>query len=110
MLLPPVLHLGLDAHRANRLEVQDARLTGRTHGPVIDAAAKASALAEWAERFGVPRSRVVAVGDGANDLAMMDAAALSVAFCAKPVVRSRADVSIDRRDLGAVLPLLGLRG
>lgn len=110
LLDPIAANLGLDAHRANRLEIQDARLTGRTQGPVIDAAAKASALAEWAERFGVPRSRVVAVGDGANDLAMMDAAALSVAFCAKPVVRSRADVSIDRRDLGAVLPLLGLRG
>lgn len=110
LLDPIAAELGLDAHRANRLEIQDARLTGRTQGPVIDAAAKAIALAEWTEQFGVPRSRVVAVGDGANDLAMMDAAALSVAFCAKPVVRSRADVSIDRRDLGAMLPLLGLRG
>ena len=110
-LLDPIAEeLGLDAHRANRLDVEDARLTGRTAGPVIDAAAKAAALAEWADHFAVPRSRVVAVGDGANDLAMMEAATLSVAFCAKPVVRSRAHVSVDRRDLSAVLPLLGLRG
>ena len=110
-LLDPIADaLGLDAHRANRLEVADARLTGRTTGPVIDADAKAAALREWAHRFGVPLARTIAVGDGANDLAMMRAAQLSVAFCAKPVVREGAHVAVDERDLSAVLPLLGLRG
>lgn len=110
LLDPLAATLGLDAHRANRLEVADGRLTGRTSGPVIDAAAKASALREWAASFDVPSTRTVAVGDGANDLEMMRAAQLSVAFCAKPVVRERAHVAVDQRDLSAVLPLLGLRG
>jgi phosphoserine phosphatase len=110
LLDPVAADLGLDAHRANRLELADARLTGRTTGPVIDAAAKAAALHEWAQRFGVPLSRTVAVGDGANDLAMMAAAGLSIAFDAKPVVRAQAHVSLPQRDLAAVLAVLGLRG
>lgn len=109
-LLDPIAHdLGLDAHRANRLEVADARLTGRTVGPVIDAAAKAEALREWAERFDVPMSRTIAVGDGANDLEMMRVAALSLAFDAKPLVRRVAHVSLPERDLSTVLAVLGLR-
>jgi phosphoserine phosphatase len=110
LLDPIAADLAVDAHRANRLDVADERLTGRTSGPVIDAAAKAAALAEWSERFGVPATRTIAVGDGANDLEMMAAAQLSVAFCAKPIVRDRADVCVDTRDLSAVLPLLGIRG
>lgn len=110
LLDPIAADLGLDAHRANRLEAVDARLTGRTTGAVIDAAAKADALREWAERFGVPLTRTIAIGDGANDLEMMRVAQLSVAFCAKPVVREQAHVSVDQRDLSAVLPLIGLRG
>jgi len=58
----------------------------------------------------VPLARTVAIGDGANDLRMLEAAGLSVAFAAKPIVRERADVSLVRRDLRDVLPLLGLRG
>jgi len=100
--------LGLDAHRANRLEVTDGRLTGRTTGTVIDAAAKRDALLEWAARFEVPLSRTIAVGDGANDLAMMQAAALSIAFDAKPVVRDAAHLSLPERDLSLVLGVLGL--
>ncbi|RZT64109.1 phosphoserine phosphatase [Microcella alkaliphila] len=110
LLDPIAAELDLDAHRANRLEAVDARLTGRTTGAVIDAAAKADALREWAAHFGVPLTRTIAVGDGANDLDMMRVAQLSVAFCAKPVVRARAHVAVDGRDLSAVLPLLGLRG
>lgn len=110
LLDPLAAGLGLDAHRANRLSVDGGRLTGRTVGPVIDAAAKAQALKEWAERFGVPAARTVAVGDGANDLAMMAAAGLSIAFDAKPLVRRSADVSLPERDLSAVLAVLGLRG
>ena len=100
--------LGLNAHRANRLEVVDGLLTGRTTGVIIDAAAKRDALLEWARHFGVPLNRTVAIGDGANDLAMMQAAALSVAFDAKPVVRDAAHVSLPERDLSRVLGVLGL--
>jgi len=109
LLDPLAADLGLDAHRANRLELETGRLTGRTTGPVIDAAAKAAALREWAGSFGVPRSRTVVVGDGANDLALMGEAGLSIAFDAKPVVRQRAHVSLPERDLSAVLAVLGLR-
>lgn len=100
--------LELDAHRANRLEIADGRLTGRTTGTIIDAAAKRDALVEWARQFGVPLTRTVAIGDGANDLAMMQAAALSIAFDAKPVVRASAHLSLPKRDLSAVLGVLGL--
>ena len=109
LLDPIALDLGLDAHRANRLAVADGRFTGATTGPVIDAAAKADALHEWAQRFAVPLHRVVAVGDGANDLAMLAAAGLAIAFDAKPVVRAAAHVSLPERDLSAVLAVLGLR-
>lgn len=109
LLDPIALDLGLDAHRANRLAVADGRFTGATTGPVIDAAAKADALREWAQRFAVPLHRVVAVGDGANDLAMLAAAGLAIAFDAKPVVRAAAHVSLPERDLSAVLAVLGLR-
>ena len=101
--------LGLDRWRANRLGVADGVLTGVVDGPIIDAAAKAVALREWAAEFGVPIPRTVAIGDGANDLVMMEAAALSIAFDAKPRVREAADVSLVERDLSAVLATLGLR-
>lgn len=110
LLDPLAANLGLDAHRANRLELEGGCLTGRTTGPVVDAAAKAQALHEWAARFDVPPARTVAVGDGANDLAMMAAAGLSIAFDAKPIVRAAAHVSLVERDLSAVLGVLGLRG
>ncbi|MBX9470790.1 phosphoserine phosphatase SerB [Microcella sp.] len=108
LLDPIAARLGLNAHRANRLEVTDARLTGRTTGAIIDAAAKRDALLEWAHQFDVPLTRTVAIGDGANDLAMMQAAALSIAFDAKPVVRDAAHVSVPERDLSVVLAVLGL--
>ncbi|WP_022892084.1 phosphoserine phosphatase SerB [Agromyces subbeticus] len=110
LLDPLAERLGLDFCRANRLEVADGRLTGRVDGAVVDAAAKASALVEWADAAGIPLHRTIAVGDGANDLQMLDRAALGVAFCAKPIVRAQADVAIDRPDLSGVLALLGLRG
>ncbi len=110
LLDPIAADLGLDAHRANRLAVAGDHFTGGTIGPVIDAAAKADALGEWARHFGVPMHRTVVVGDGANDLAMMAAAGLSIAFDAKPVVRMAAHVSLRERDLSSVLAVLGLRG
>ncbi|CAN5153761.1 N/A [soil metagenome] len=107
---PVAEELGLDYWRANRLEVVDGVLTGGLTGPIVDAAAKATTLREWAEECGVPLSRTVAVGDGANDLPMMAIAGLAVGFDAKAPVRDLAGVLMDRRDLSQVLPLLGLRG
>jgi phosphoserine phosphatase len=100
--------LGLDYHRANRLEVVDGLLTGGLVGPVIDAQAKADTLREWAADAGVPLAQAVAVGDGANDLPMMAITGLAVGFDAKAPVRDEADVLMDVRDLSQVLPLLGL--
>jgi phosphoserine phosphatase len=100
--------LGLDYWRANRLEVADGALTGRTNGPIIDAEAKAVALAEWTDDF--RPDATVAVGDGANDLAMMARADLSVGFDAKAPVRAAADIALPQRDLGQLLAVLGLRG
>ncbi len=109
LLDPLAQRLGLDRHRANRLEFADGRATGRTAGPVIDAAAKADTVRQWAADCDTPLSRVVVVGDGANDLAMMSIAGLAIAFDAKPLVRERAHVSLPERDLSAVLGVLGLR-
>lgn len=105
VLDPLAADLQLDLWRANRLEVADGMLTGGTVGPVIDAAAKAAALREWADAAGIPLTATMAIGDGANDLKMMEVSALSIAFNAKPIVRERADVSIER-DLARVIPLL----
>jgi phosphoserine phosphatase len=108
ILDPLAERLKLDFWRANRLEVANGLLTGRVLGKVIDAAAKAQALIEWAEITQIPISQTVAIGDGANDLKMMEAAGLSIAFDAKPIVRERADVILDERDLSRVLGILGL--
>ncbi|WP_104102179.1 phosphoserine phosphatase SerB [Cryobacterium sp. M96] len=110
VLDPLAAAFGLDHWRANRLEVADGCLTGGLVGPVIDAAAKAAALREWAALEGVALPQTVAVGDGANDLTMMRAAGLGIAFNAQPIVRAQADLALDTRDLSQVLPILGLRG
>lgn len=107
---PVAERLGLDYWRANRLEVRDGKLTGQLVGRIIDAQAKADTLTEWAADFGVPLSRTVAVGDGANDLPMMAITGLAVGFDAKAPVRDEANVLMDVRDLSQLLPLLGLRG
>ncbi len=108
LLDPLAARLGLDHCRANRLEIVDGRFTGRVLGDIVDAEAKADALAEWATASGIPLARTIAAGDGANDLKMLGVAALGVAFCAKPIVRAQADVVIDRPDLSQLLPLAGL--
>jgi len=98
--------LGVDVWRANRLSVTDGILSGAVDGEIVDAAAKASSLREWAGVYGVQPSATIAVGDGANDLMMMDAAGLGVAFNAKPAVRLRADLVTARVDLSELIPLL----
>ncbi len=106
-LLAPVKEkLGFDIERANTLEVVDGKLTGQVIGKVIDRQAKADALSEWAELLAVDQSKTIAVGDGANDLGMMEIAGLSVAFCAKPVVQQKAKIALNERDLSLLIQLL----
>ncbi|WP_319593310.1 phosphoserine phosphatase SerB [Georgenia subflava] len=107
IVTPLAASLGIDHVVANTLETADGRLTGRTTGPVVDRAAKEAHLRAWAAADGVPLERVVAVGDGANDLDMIRAAGLGVAFCAKPVVQEQADAAVGFPRLDAVLGLLG---
>jgi phosphoserine phosphatase len=105
---PLAAELGIDYVAANELEIADGKLTGRLRGAVIDRAGKASALRQFAADAGVPLSQTVAVGDGANDLDMIAAAGLGVAFNAKPVVRDAADTSLSVPYLDAILYLLGI--
>ena len=100
--------LGIDYVAANVLELAAGKLTGRLSGPVIDRAGKADALRRFAADAGVPLSQTVAVGDGANDMDMIAAAGLGVAFNAKPVVRDAADTSLSVPYLDAILYLLGI--
>ncbi len=94
---------------ANRLEVVDGVLSGRTTGPVIDRSAKAVALVAFARAAGVAIEDTVAIGDGANDLGMMAVAGISVAFSAKPLVREHANIVIDGPRIDAAWPLIVAR-
>lgn len=100
--------LGIDFAAANELEVVDGRLTGRIVGAVVDRAGKADALRRFAAEAGVSEAATVAVGDGANDLDMLGAAGLGIAFNAKPVVQKSADTSVNVPYLDAVIYLLGI--
>jgi phosphoserine phosphatase len=103
-----VTELDLDHACANTLEIVDGRLTGRLVGPIVDRAYKATMLREFAARAGVPLTRTVAIGDGANDLDMLATAGLGVAFNAKPVVRRAAHTAINVPYLDTLLFLLGI--
>ncbi|QKV95698.1 phosphoserine phosphatase SerB [Streptomyces sp. NA02950] len=100
--------LGLDFASANTLEVVDGKLTGRVVGEVVDRAGKARLLRRFASEAGVPLVQTVAIGDGANDLDMLNAAGLGVAFNAKPVVREAAHTAVNVPFLDTVLYLLGV--
>jgi phosphoserine phosphatase len=108
VIAPLAAELGIGYVAANSLEISAGKLTGRLSGPVIDRAAKADALRRFAAEADVPLSQTVAVGDGANDLDMIAAAGLGIAFNAKPVVRDAADTSLSVPYLDAILYLLGI--
>ncbi len=105
---PLAADLGIDYAAANTLEISGGKLTGKLTGPVIDRAGKADALRRFAAQTGIPVSQAVAVGDGANDLDMIAAAGLGVAFNARQVVRDAADASVSVPYLDSVLYLLGV--
>ena len=95
--------VGFDRDRANRLEIADDRLTGRVHEPILGRDTKRETLISACEEFGMDRSATMAVGDGANDLAMIEEAGLGIAYRAKPIVAAEADARIDHGDLTALL-------
>ncbi len=101
--------LGIDYVYANQLEFRDGALSGRVIEPIVDGQRKAELLKELAQREGLDLQQVVAIGDGANDLPMLDLAGLGIAFRAKPLVKQRADHSISVLGLDGVLYLMGLR-
>jgi phosphoserine phosphatase len=105
---PIAAQLGVAELRANTLEVSDGYLTGRVVGDVIDRPGKRKALEELAVRFGIPRRRTIAIGDGANDIDMLEAAGLGIAFNAKPAARAVADASVSVPFLDTVLYLMGI--
>ena len=108
-VIEPLAHeLMLDFVAANELEIVDGKLTGRVIGQIVDRAGKAKALRDFAQQVGVPMAQTVAVGDGANDIDMLSAAGLGVAFNAKPALREVADASLSHPYLDTVLFLLGV--
>ncbi len=106
---PVAQAVGFTTHHANRLLVQDGRLTGTVGEPILGREAKLEALRRHAAELGVGLDAALAVGDGANDLAMIEAAGLGVAYRAKPVVAQRADARLDHADLTALLYFQGYR-
>ena len=108
-VIEPLLQdLGISHYRANTLEALDGKLTGNVLGIVVDRAGKATALREFAALEGVSLEQTIAIGDGANDLDMIAAAGLGIAFNAKPAVKAAADSSLSAPYLDSVLYLLGI--
>lgn len=109
-VIEPILKdLKIDFYRANKLEIVNGKLTGKTEGEVIDRIAKYNSLLDFAKIEGVDLSQTVAIGDGANDLDMIEAAGLGIAFNAKPKVAAAAATTISTLDLSAVLLLMGIQ-
>lgn len=100
--------LDLDYVRANTLEIEDGKLTGRVIGKVVDRQAKEAFLREFAADAGISMSRTIAVGDGANDIDMITAAGLGIAFNAKPALREVADAQVNHPYMDEILQILGI--
>lgn len=108
-VIEPILkELGIEYYRANKIGIESGKLTGTIVGPVIDRAAKATALRDFAAQAGVGMEQTIAIGDGANDLDMIAAAGLGIAFNAKPAVRAAADSALSQPYLDSVLYLMGI--
>jgi phosphoserine phosphatase len=105
---PLLQELQIDFYRANRLEISDGKLTGNLLGAIVDKKAKADALRDFAASENVNLAQTIAIGDGANDLGMLEIAGLGIAFNAKPAVRAAANSSINSPYLDSVLYLMGI--
>jgi phosphoserine phosphatase len=108
VIAPIVADLGIKHMRANNLEIVDGKLTGNLTGAIIDRAGKAQALRDFAQEHSIALEQTIAIGDGANDLDMISAAGLGIAFNAKPAVKAAADSSLSAPYLDSVLYLLGI--
>jgi len=108
VIAPLIAELGITHFRANTLGINNGILTGEVEGPIIDRSAKATALYEFAKLESISMAQTVAIGDGANDLDMIAAAGLGIAFNAKPIVKAAADSSVSTPYLDSVLYLLGI--
>ena len=108
ILAPLAAEIGLDYWMANNLEIVDGKLTGRVTGPIIDGEAKASALKNWARDAGISTENTIAIGDGANDIQMLQSAGYAVAFRPKPVLRQYANLVIEENSLLSLIEKLGL--
>ena len=109
VLEPLAMKLGLDFFKANNLEVIDGVMTGAINGEIVDAEMKARTLLIWAEQNGFDVADTVAIGDGANDIQMLQAAGFAVAFRPKDVLRPHADLIIEGNSLEPVIAELELR-
>ena len=98
--------VGIDYVKANHLEVVDGVLTGKTYGDIVTKDVKVQKLREWAAENGLELSQTIAMGDGANDLPMIQLAGIGIAFCAKPIVREQAPYHINEPDLYKVIEVL----
>ena len=100
--------LGISLIAANRLEVKDGFLTGKLEGEIITREVKEETLVRWADELEVPLERTIAIGDGANDLAMLKRAGIGIGFCAKAIVKEEIPLQIEERDFSRVLKLIDL--
>ena len=108
-VIEPILKdLEIDFYKANKLDIRDGKLTGKVVGKVIDGSEKLAVLREFASKEGINIQQTVAIGDGANDLEMIQAAGLGIAFNAKPKVAQSADTTLNIKDLSVVLLLMGI--
>ena len=105
---PIAAELGVSDVRANTLEISDGVLTGRVVGPVVDRMGKRTALEAFARQYAIPTRRTIAIGDGANDIDMLEAAGLGIAFNAKPAAQAAADTALNVPYLDSVLFLMGI--
>ena len=98
--------LGISYFSANQLEIKDGFLTGKLVGEIVTGQVKQATLEKWRKELGLSKERTIAIGDGANDLLMLNSAGRSIAFCAKEVVKTEIACHVDTRDLLEVLPLI----
>lgn len=100
--------LGIRLIAANHLEVKDGFLTGKLEGEIITREVKEETLIRWTEELDLPIERTIAIGDGANDLAMLKRAGIGIGFCAKAIVKEKIPLQIEERDFSRVLKLIDL--
>ena len=105
---PLMSEIGIANYHANKLEIIDGKLTGKILGAIVDSKVKSDTLVKFADQFKIPMADTVAIGDGANDIAMLQSAGVGIAFNAKPKLKEIADIVLDMPNLDAVIYLLGL--